>query len=60
MAESDEAVRVFGAFSVMQRTDGQWIVYDDRRPLGKKTVRVFRYLKEAIAAASAWQKLGHG
>jgi hypothetical protein len=31
----------FGSFRVLQRTDQVWIVIDERRPIGKRTVRTF-------------------
>ena len=50
----------WGVFRVMMRTDGKWIVYDPRRPIGKMTVKVFRYSHEATQAAEAWHRQGHG
>ena len=50
----------FGAFRVLPRTDGKWIVYDARRGLGRRTLRVFRKQKEAAEAASLWHRQGHG
>ncbi len=51
---------VHGHFRVLPRTDGKWIVYDDRRAPGKRTVRVFRKRDEAELNARTWHEQGHG
>lgn len=49
-----------GVFQVLPRTDGLWIVYDPRRPIGKRTVAVFKKMSEAALNAKAWHEAGHG
>lgn len=49
-----------GVFQVLPRTDGRWIVYDPRRPIAKRTVRVFKTMKDAALAAERWHEEGHG
>jgi hypothetical protein len=36
---------------ILLRTDGKHIVYDDRRPLGDRTVSVHKTYDEAVKAA---------
>lgn len=44
-----------GSFRALQRTDGPWITYDERLPLGKRTVAVFtaKQHEDPRAAAEA-------
>jgi len=46
----DPAVRI-GPFCVLQRVDGPFIVIDERRPLGDRTVARFTELRAAEADA---------
>ncbi len=50
----------YGHFRVLPRTDGKWAVFDDRRKPGESTVKTFRKKGDAIDAAEAWHRLGHG
>lgn len=50
----------YGHFRVLPRTDGMFIVYDERRPAANRTVKVFRTQKAAAEAAMNWHRLGHG
>lgn len=50
-----------GAFKVLPRTDGGYVVIDTRRRPGKRTVgEKFRTLQEASSHAELWHKEGHG
>jgi hypothetical protein len=44
----------FGSFKVLQRTDSAWIVIDETRPIGKRTVLV---CKKQETAARACEKM---
>lgn len=51
----------YGAFRVLPRTDGGFVVYDPRRAPAKRQVGPrFRTLEDAAAAAKAWHVQGHG
>jgi len=50
----------YGAFRVLPRTDGKYIVVDERLPAGKRIVKVFVQLKAAIFAAQLWHTQGLG
>ena len=50
----------YGNFRVMRRTDGKFIVVDEREPPGERTVMVFKTLAEATVSAKAWHEQGHG
>jgi hypothetical protein len=50
-----------GAFRVLPRTDGLWVVVDERRPPGYRTVgKPFKSQKAAELAAKTWHAQGHG
>ncbi len=51
-----------GAFRVLPRTDGGFVVVDTRRPPGQRTVgkRKFKTLQDAAHAAKTWHDAGHG
>jgi hypothetical protein len=50
-----------GAFKVLPRTDGGFVVVDTRRKLGKRTVgEKYRTLEAAAADAKKWHEEGHG
>ena len=49
-----------GHLRVLPRTDGQFVVIDERRPAGKQALRVFTKLKDASHAAELWHKQGYG
>ncbi len=56
---SDPGIQ-YGALRVLPRTDGFWIVYDVRRPIGKRTVgKPFPSMKAADFAAKNWAAQGH-
>ena len=51
----------FGAFRVLPRTDGGYVVVDTRRKPGKQTVGAkFKTLEDAAHAAEQWHGAGHG
>jgi len=51
----------YGVFRVLPMTTGGYIVYDPRRPLGKRQVGpVFKKLADAELAARTWHEQGHG
>lgn len=50
----------FGPFHVYQRADQAWIVVDERRPLGKRTVLVREGGAAKKEAAAAAEKLSRG
>lgn len=51
----------YGAFRVLPRTDGGFIVYDHRRRLGSRQVGPkFKTLQQAETAARSWHLAGHG
>ncbi len=50
-----------GAFRVLPRTSGGYVVVDIRRRPGNQTVGpVFKKLEDAARTAEAWHKEGHG
>ena len=50
-----------GSFRVFPRTDGGYVIVDERRKPGRRTVGgKFRELKEADRTAAQWHKEGHG
>jgi len=51
----------FGAFRVLPRTDGGYVIVDTRRKPGKQAVgNKFQKLEEASRVAEEWHKAGHG
>ncbi len=50
-----------GAFRVLPRTDGGYVIQDTRRALGSQTVgKKFKKLEDAVRTAKAWHEQGHG
>ncbi len=49
-----------GHYHVYQRTDLAWIVYDERLPLGHKTVSVHRLFADADREAMRLSKIDTG
>lgn len=50
-----------GAFRVLPRTDGGYIIVDTRRPPGRQTVgEKFRNIGDAAVTAKTWHDAGHG
>lgn len=45
---------------MLPRTDGAWIVYDERRAPGDRTVMAFKTKAGAARAAKKWFEEGHG
>jgi hypothetical protein len=49
-----------GHLRVLPVTSGGYVVIDERRPVGKKTVMHFKKLAEAAHACLVWYQQGHG
>jgi len=48
-----------GHFRVLPRTDGLWVVIDEREPPGYQTVMTFKKMEQAAVSAEDWFKQGH-
>jgi hypothetical protein len=49
MAETFDSLHRRGDLHVYPRTDGQYAIVDDRRPFGRRTIAIFKTLREADA-----------
>lgn len=50
----------YGHFRVLARTDGTFVVVNERLPPGERTVMVFKRLVDADVSAKAWFEQGQG